>query len=238
MSTEKLLTEEAPVMAGNPPRIRVVALIDGFNLYHSLEKFDGGKDVADRARYQKYKWLCLTSLVKRFVAPKTEELVSVQYFTTLPTWDDAKKLRHQTYISAQRHRGVNVILGEFKEKTVPCRASCKQEFTINVEKQTDVNIALAMNELADQYDKLLLLTADSDQVPTIKLLKKMHPAKQVAVIVPVGRKAKELKQACDGSAFKITEEHLAQCQLPNPIPIMKDGRQVALLVRPTVWPIL
>ena len=95
-----------------------------------------------------------------------------------------------------------------------------------------------MNGLADQYDKLLLLTADSDQVPTINLLKKMHPAKQVAVIIPVGRKAKELKQACDGKAFKITEEHLAQCQLPNPIPIMKDGRQVALLVKPTSWPIL
>jgi hypothetical protein len=237
MSIEKLLTAEAPVMADNPKKIRVIALIDGFNLYHSLEKFDGGKDDADRARYQKYKWLCLTSLVKRFVAPKTEELVGVEYFTTLPTWDDAKKFRHQTYISAQKFMGVNVTLGEFKRKTVPCRASCKQEFHINVEKQTDVNIALAMNGLAEKYDKLLLLTADSDQVPTINLLRKMHSTKQVAVIVPVGRKAKELKNACGGNAFKITEEHLSQCQLPNPIPIMRDGRQVALLVKPTVWPL-
>ena len=238
MSTEKLQAEATTVTQDNPSKIRVIALIDGFNLYHSLERFDGGKDDADRARYQKYKWLCLTALIKRFVAPKTEELVGVEYFTTLPTWDDAKKLRHQTYISAQKFMGVNVTLGEFKRKTVPCRAMCKQEFEINVEKQTDVNMALAMNGLADRYDKLLLLTADSDQVPTIKLLKKMHPNKQVAVIVPVGRKAKELKQACDGNAFKITEEHLAQCQLRNPIPIIKDGRQVALLVKPTVWPIL
>ncbi|MGA2876515.1 MAG: NYN domain-containing protein [Nitrososphaerales archaeon] len=235
---ENLQAEATTVTQNNPHKIRVIALIDGFNLYHSLERFDGGKDEADRARYQRYKWLCLTALVKRFVAPMTEELVSVEYFTTLPTWDDAKKLRHQTYISAQKLRGVNVTLGEFKRKIVPCRASCKQEFAINVEKQTDVNIALAMNGLSGQYDKLLLLTADSDQVPTINLLKKMHPTKRVAVIIPVGRKAKELKQACGGSAFKITEEHLSQCQLPNPMPIMKDGRQVALLVKPTVWPIL
>ncbi len=237
MSIEKLQVESAPVIEGNQHKTRVIALIDGFNLYHSLERFDGGKDDADRARYQKYKWLCLTSLVKRFVAPKTEELVSVEYFTTLPTWDDAKKLRHQTYISAQKLMGVNVTLGEFKRKTVPCRAACKQEFEINVEKQTDVNIALAMNGLSEQYDKLLLLTADSDQVPTINLLKKMHPNKQVAVIVPVGRKAKELKNACEGNAFKITEDHLSQCQLPNPIPIMREGRQVALLVKPPIWPL-
>jgi uncharacterized LabA/DUF88 family protein len=235
MSTEKLQVESAPVTNDNPKKLRVIALIDWFNLYHSLERFDGGKDDADRARYQKYKWLCLTSLVKRFVAPKTEKLVSVEYFTTLPTWDEAKKFRHLTYISAQKIAGVNVILGEFKKKTVLCRASCKQEFSINVEKQTDVNIALAMGGLADKYDKVLLLTADSDQVPTIKLLGQMHPDKHVAVIVPVGRKAKELKQACGGNAFKITEEHLAQCQLPNLIPITRDGRQTALIVKPTTW---
>jgi len=101
-----------------------------------------------------------------------------------------------------------------------------------------VNIALAMNGLAKQYDKLLLLTADSDQVPTIKLLRRMHPEKRVSVIIPIGRKAKELKQACGGNAFKITEEHLSQCQLPNPIPIMRDGRQTALLVKPVIWPCL
>ena len=91
MSTEKLQAEATPVTAVGSTKTRVIALIDGFNLYHSLERFDGGKDDADRARYQKYKWLCLTSLVKRFVGPKTEELVSVEYFTTLPTWDNAKK---------------------------------------------------------------------------------------------------------------------------------------------------
>lgn len=238
MSSETSQTLGSVVTESNSNKLRVIALVDGFNLYHSLENFDGGVDAADRARYQKYKWLCLTSLVKRFVAPKTEELVSVEYFTTFPTWDEAKRLRHQTFVSAQKHMGVHVVLGEFKEKTVSCRARCKDQFTIHVEKQTDVNIALAMFDLVDRYDKLLILTADSDQVPSITLLRKLHPPKQVAVIVPIGRRAKELQKACGGNAFKITEEHLAQCQLPNLIPIMQGTRQVSLIVRPTTWPLL
>jgi hypothetical protein len=81
-----------------------------------------------------------------------------------------------------------------------------------------------------------LLTADSDQVPTVKLLKKLHPEKSVAVIIPVGRGAKDLKKACDGKSYKITEEHLQACQLPQLIPIMRDGRQISLIVKPSQWP--
>jgi len=235
MSTEKLQTENASVTRDNHRRIRVIALIDGFNLYHALDRFEGGLDEADRARYQKYKWLCLTSLAKRFIASQTEELVSVEYFTTLPTWDEAKRLRHETFVSAQRYMGVHVTLGEFKKKAVLCRARCRQDFEINVEKRTDVNIALAIFDHAERYDKLLVLTADSDQVPAIELLRRLHPQKKVAVVIPIGRSAKELKKACGGNAYKITEDHLSQCQLPNPIPIFKDGRQVALIVKPTTW---
>jgi uncharacterized LabA/DUF88 family protein len=236
MSIEKSQPEQASVTADNTNKIKVLAFIDGFNLYHSLERFDHGVDEADRCRYQKYKWLCLTSLVKRFIAPRDEELVGVEYFTTYPTWDSAKRLRHETYVSAQKLMGVHVTLGEFKHKTVVCRAGCKQEFVINVEKQTDINIATAMLDLAHTYDKLLLLTADTDQVPAIKLLKKLHPHKKVAMVIPIGRGAKQLKKVCDGNAYKITEDHLRNCQLPALIPIMRDRRQISLIVRPAIWP--
>ena len=42
-------------------KMRVIAFIDGFNLYHALEEFKHGVDEADKGRYRKYKWLCLTS---------------------------------------------------------------------------------------------------------------------------------------------------------------------------------
>jgi hypothetical protein len=117
MSTEKSLSGQAPVPNRNPKKTRVLACIDGFNLYHSLEKFDGGATPEEQSQYQKYKWLCLKSIVGRFVAPQSEELIGIEYFTTLPTWDEAKRLRHETYISAQKHMGVHVVKGEFKRKT-------------------------------------------------------------------------------------------------------------------------
>lgn len=214
---------------------KVMAFIDGFNLFHALDKFDGGMTDADQMRYRKYKWLCLTSLIRRFVAPKTEILAGVRYFTTYPDWNPNKRLRHQTYVSAQIKMGVQVIFGEFKDKTTRCRASCREQFLTKEEKQTDVNIATAMLDMANDYDKLILLTADSDQVPALKLLRKLHPGKILASLPPVGRKAKELKGVCQES-FKMTEEHLRECQLPNPFPLLDgNGKQYGVLPKPPSW---
>lgn len=217
-------------------KIRVMAFIDGFNLYHALEKFEYGVDEADEGRYRKYKWLCLTSLIKRFTAPDTEELVGVQYFTTYPDWDPKKRFRHTEFVGAQKYRGVIVTFGEFKNKTIKCRGSCKEEFITNEEKQTDINIAVAMLDLADQYDKLILLTADSDQVPALRLIKKLHPAKLLATLPPVGRNSKELAKVCD-QHFRMTEEHLQQCQLPKLVPVVVNGKQTgAFFIKPSTWP--
>jgi uncharacterized LabA/DUF88 family protein len=62
---------------------------------------------------------------------------------------------------------LSLILGEFKDKTVKCKAACGQKYTVREEKQTDINIDITMLDMADQYDKAILLTADSDQVPTL-----------------------------------------------------------------------
>lgn len=215
--------------------VRVMAFIDGFNLYHALMRFDRGKDEADKARYQKYKWLCLTSLVKKHIRADKEQLVKVHFFTTYPTWDEAKRLRHLTFVNVQCHFGVNVIFGEFKQRTVECRAACYKEFPVNEEKQTDVNIATAMLDMADQYDKLILVTADSDQVPALKLIKKLHPEKRLAVLAPIGRKSKELSGVCH-ETLKMLEQHLIDCQLPDQIPIIRNGVQHCVFQKPPNWP--
>jgi hypothetical protein len=88
--------------------------------------------------------------------------------------------------------GVHVTFGEFRSSMITCQI-CRQPFPKYVEKQTDINIAVALISLADRYDKAILLTADSDQVPTIKLLRSLYPEKKFAVMPPIGRGAKELK---------------------------------------------
>jgi uncharacterized LabA/DUF88 family protein len=131
--------------------------------------------------------------------------------------------------------GVNVILGEFKHKTVECRAACYKDFQINEEKQTDVNIATAMLDMAERYDKLILITADSDQVPAVKLIKRLHPKKRLAVLAPIGRRSKELSGVCH-QTLKMLEQHLIDCQLPNRVPVAKDGKQHCVFEKPPGWP--
>jgi uncharacterized LabA/DUF88 family protein len=216
---------------------KVIAFIDGFNLYHALDTFSDGVTPQDKTRFRKYKWLCLTSLVKRFIAPKTEILERVEYFTTYPSWDVAKRLRHIKYVSAQQRMGVNVTFGAFKKKSIVCRADlgCLKPFEINEEKQTDINIAVAMLNMAQEYDRLILVTADSDQAPALRLLKKLYPEKRLAVLPPIGRRAKELSRECH-QTFKMTEQHLIDCQLPNPFPLMKDGVKTGEIKKPDSWP--
>lgn len=60
-----------------------------------------------------------------------------------------------------------------------CDATCKEPFDKPAEKQTDVNIAISIIEFADEYDILILVTADSDQVAAIGLLKQKYPEKTV-----------------------------------------------------------
>jgi uncharacterized LabA/DUF88 family protein len=213
---------------------RVYSLIDGFNLYHAIDKFAPGVDEADQRRYQKYKWICLRTLIQQFLLPE-EQLVGVHYFTAYPNWDQAKMLRHQTYVNAIHARGVDYTLGEFKPKLVDCRATCRQSFEVKEEKQTDVNIATKMIELADHYDKLILLTADSDQVPAVRLLLKLHPTKKVFVLPPIGRNSKELVRAAGKNRLVMTEEHLGRAILPNPVDIVRDGKMVAQLWKPATW---
>jgi uncharacterized LabA/DUF88 family protein len=220
------------------PRIRVYGFVDGFNLYHSLQLFTPLIPVADQDRYRKYKWLCLTSMLKRYMGTVTDELVGVEYFTAYPNWDDSesKALRHKQYIAALRQTGVHVTRGEFQPRQAKCYASCGETFAVNVEKQTDTNIAISLINFADRFDKAILVTADSDQVPAVRLLKTLYPQKQVDVLIPIGRGAKDLQRVCDNS-FKMSEQVLADCQLPSPLVVSRDGKPTgALIVKPITWP--
>jgi uncharacterized LabA/DUF88 family protein len=229
------------VMNKMPPKVpkrRVYALIDGFNMYHALDCFDAATNDQDKTRFQKYKWLCFRTLMSRFVKEDTEELVKVVFFTAFPYWNEAKRLRHQTYVSALKARGVEYVKGEFKRSRIRCRATCKEEFDSPEEKQTDVNIATAIIQFASEYDTLILVTADSDQVPAVRLLKSLHPEKVVYILPPIGRNSKELvKEAGRNSRKIMSEQHLEASILPNPVDVVRDGRVTAQIWKPDSWPL-
>lgn len=95
-----------------------------------------------------------------------------------------------------------------------------------------MNIAIHLFRLAylDEFDKAILVTGDSDVVPAVEAVKQVFPAKQIGVVIPIGRRAQHLKQIADFS-FKMKEKHLRTCQLPDAIPL---GEGVALK-RPDSW---
>lgn len=68
---------------GMPRRKRVVAYIDGYNLYHGLR--DEG--------LQKHLWLDLVALANSLIKQHYQDLVLTKYFTTRISYPEAKRQR-------------------------------------------------------------------------------------------------------------------------------------------------
>jgi hypothetical protein len=85
---------------------RVIAFIDGFNLYHSID---------NQKRLHRYKWLDLQELINQFLTSK-ERLKELRYFTAYSTWDVDKRLRHEKYVHVLKGKGVRITLGQFLKK--------------------------------------------------------------------------------------------------------------------------
>ncbi len=200
---------------------KVIAFVDGFNLYHSISE-----------SHSQYKWLDYNALANAFIAKSKEHLSKVYYFSAFAVWNPEKMARHKNYIKALELAGVEVVLGKFKKVRKKCRALCKKRYTTFEEKETDVNIALYMLELAvrEKYDKALLFSGDSDLIPAVKAVQRIAPQKQIQVVIPFGRSAQDLKNACDSSS-KIKLKHLQKSQFPSEI--LDNGR--CIVKRPPSW---
>lgn len=200
---------------------RTAVFIDGFNLFHSLDS---------TSAYHKYKWLNLAKLSQCFIGSK-DALSDVFYFTTYATWDSRKLIKHQNYVKALQLMGVKVIFGEFRKVDRVCRV-CGKSYRTFEEKRTDVNIAIHLFQtaVADIWDKAVVVSGDSDLIPAVEAAKKTFPNKQVGIVIPIGRRAEELKQVADFH-IKLKERHLQTCQFNETINI--DSKQV--LKRPDTW---
>jgi len=154
---------------------RVAVFIDGFNLYHALLKF----------RDNRVKWLDLRALSEALITPRSEAITAIYYFSAIAHWLPEPASRHEQYIAALRARGIQIVLGHFKNKDRNCN-SCGARWIGHEEKETDVNIALFLLNSAykDEYDKALLITRDSDLVPAVAMVRNEFPAKNITAVAP------------------------------------------------------
>lgn len=201
--------------------IRTMVYVDGFNLYHGLRDLGG----------RKWLWLDLEALGRR-LCRENDDLVGVKYFTADVRDDPAAQQRQATYLAAlASHTSVDVHKGRFQQNNVRC-FSCNRHWRSYEEKETDVAIAATMIEDAvlHRWDRALLLSADADLCPAVRVVRHLRPEKTVIAAFPPRRHSDELGNACHGR-FKVSESKVRQSQLPPQVS-KPDG---TTLVRPAYW---
>jgi uncharacterized LabA/DUF88 family protein len=202
-------------------RDRVISFIDGFNLYHAIT----------RLKQPHLNWVDLKNPSLSFIKSQSEELTQTLYFSALSTHtSEENQMQQKAFITAQKLRGIKVILGQFKKKNRYC-SLCSSNFVTHEEKETDVNIALTLFELAyqDLYDRAFLISNDSDQAPAIKKVLEHFPHKKITIVTPpLSRQCNELIQVASDKT-KITTHHLERCLSPA---IVTDGSRLISVSRP------
>jgi uncharacterized LabA/DUF88 family protein len=201
---------------------RVVAYVDGFNLYFGLKAAQG----------RKHLWLDLQVLVERMIRDD-QALQEVQYFTARVRNDVAAARRQATYLDALGSYcpKVHRVEGRFQERTRNCW-DCGAQWIGYEEKETYVNIAVALvgGAVQGSYDTALLISGDGDLRPAVTAVKRLRPEKRIIAVFPPRRNAAGLIAVVD-AYIRIGPDKIRNAQLPPKI-VTKDG---VILERPDHW---
>lgn len=204
---------------------RVNVYVDGFNLYHAIVALNDNS----------LKWLDHVKLAKTFLRDG-EALGDVHFFTAVVTWDRAKSQRHVAYLNALRAVGVKVHEGSFRKQRRYCFEQ-ERQCRFREEKKTDVHIGVSMlrDGLRPRYSRGILLTADTDQVPTIRALQDECPHLTLSLALPprqdhVPRELTGLFSKRE--RINLSAGRLRRCLLPHKI---IDARGATAAVRPAAY---
>ena len=199
---------------------RVIAYIDGFNLYFGMK--ENGNDTL---------WLNIQHLVSSLLKPN-QQLVYTNYYTSRIGNNPGKEKRQKTYIEAlETLNDCRILYGHYQSHIEKCR-KCGHTYPYSNEKMTDVNIAVSLMEDAfkDKYDTAFLITGDSDLVPPIKSIHTLFPEKRVFIAFPPNRFNVSVKNVSKGNMI-IGRKKLKDAQFPNTV-TKADGY---ILNKPSIW---
>jgi uncharacterized LabA/DUF88 family protein len=202
-------------------RKRVIAYIDGFNLYFGLRS----------AGWKRYYWLNLQTLARNLLKAD-QELVFTKYFTSRVSYPTEKERRQSTFIEAlETLSDFRIYYGHYQANPQRC-SKCNNKVIIPNEKMTDVNIAVEMlsDAYQDLFDVALLISADSDLTAPILAIKNLFPQKRVIVGFPPQRYSAQLQKLAHGF-IQIGRANLAKSVFPDEVQ-KADG---FVLQRPTEW---
>jgi uncharacterized LabA/DUF88 family protein len=200
---------------------RVIAYIDGFNLYFGL-----------RARgWKRFYWLDLRQVVLHLTRPD-QTLAATKYFTSVVMSPPDKNRRQATYLEALATLpDFHIYHGHYVADTITCR-NCKHSYTTYHEKMTDVSIAVELlsDAFEDRFDVALLISADSDLVGLVQRVRQLFPQKRIVAVFPPARHSNALKNAAN-ACLHIDHITLAKSVFPDEV-VKTDG---FALKRPVEW---
>lgn len=210
---------------------RVIAYVDGFNLFYSCLK---GSDC---------KWLDLVKLCESYLK-NNQELIAVKYFTALvnSTVGDASRTnRQKLYLSAlATNPKIQIERGYFSIHPTKMPSAKDWEngkiVPLDVikteEKGNDVNLAVHMvaDAFQDKFDNAMLFSNDSDMATAVKITTAMC-GKSVGLYID--RKAISFKVLRENSTYisRIAPNRLKECQLPDCVQT-PDGQ---IIKKPQDW---
>ena len=212
---------------------KVIAYIDGFNLFYSCLK---GRP--------HLKWLDLVKLCESYLQPD-QELVAVKYFSAYISafnGDLSHVNKQHAYIEALRATPkIDVRLGFFSIKRV--RMPQADDFFINgkitptevaktEEKGTDVNLAvqLVADAFHNRFDYAMLFSNDSDMAHAVRIAAK-DCGKRIGLYVDRKATSHQVLRENINYIGRVTPTILAKCQFPN-IVKLKNG---AIVTKPKDW---
>jgi len=206
-------------------KIKVIFLVDGFNVYHSLY------DAKNKTNGVPQKWLDYSSLCKSYLPliGKNALLEKIYYFSAYANHrknDNPDVIKnHRIYIKALESTGIKFEKGRFKRRRIKCKI-CNKKFWRHEEKETDVSIGIKLFELfyLKKCDIIIIVSGDTDLVPAVKVAKNLFPEKIIGFLFPYGRKHNELVNISD-IHFKIKPQQYINNQFHNSISL-PDGNKL------------
>jgi len=199
---------------------RVNIYVDGFNFYYGLK----------HNRWKKYYWLDIVKFFEQFI--RDHQDLGLIYYCTAVQKSPGKKDRQDLFFSANKtNPKFKLVYGKFLEKTVYFGGKPYKTFE---EKQTDVNIAVEMirNVVQNKCDASILVSADSDLIPPINLIRELDPNHKIYTFFPPKRHSADLKIHSDGIInLGRYETRFKKAILPKTV-VLSNGHKIK---RPSSW---
>lgn len=207
-------------------RRKLIAFIDGFNLYYGLL----------RDAHQQ-KWLDLNKMM-RMLHPHYD-VVQVKYFTAeVDALDDpGRQERQHVYWRALEEKGVKIILGKLETRAKDCGAKqCTfagfRKFSVPIEKRTDVNLAIHIitDARVMRPDAISIVSADTDLMPAMEMVAQNWPCQRL-VFIPCTAKVMGFRRVDQfelirWEAKRLKEEVIADARFDDSVQCPSRGEPI------------